>query len=106
MKMFATITGMKRSKGIMKDNGKAYDFTTVFVSFPFVQTDDMRGSATQPLKYGTSDNYQKFADIALPFEAEIEIEAETNGKTVNNYITNIVPLVAKSPAPKTEANKA
>lgn len=95
MKMFATVQGLKRSKGML-ENGKTYDSTTVYVNFPFGQSEDMRGSATQPMKYGDYSNYQKFDGVALPFEAEIEIEAQTNGNKVTNVITSITPIgVAK-----------
>ena len=59
MKTFAKITGIKRSKGVL-DNGKPYDSTTLYVEFPFGQSEDMRGSSTQPMKYGSSENYDQF----------------------------------------------
>lgn len=95
MKMFAKVQGLKRSKGVMNDTGKAYDSTTVYVEFPFARNNpDMRGSATEPLKFGTSENFEKFNGITLPFDAEIDIEVETNGNRVQNVIVDIQPVRA------------
>lgn len=93
MKMFAKVQGLKRSKGVMNDTGKAYDSTTVYVEFPFSRDNpDMRGSATEPMKFGTSENFEKFNGIPLPFEAEIDIEVQTNGNRVQNVIVDIQPV--------------
>lgn len=95
MKMFAKVQGLKRSKGIMKDTGKPYDSTTVYVEFPFARdSPDMRGSATEPLKFGTSENFEKFNDIPIPFDAEIDIEVQTNGNRVQNVIVHMQPVRA------------
>ena len=96
MKMFAKVQGLKRSKGVMNDTGKAYDSTTVYVEFPFARHNaDMRGSATEPMKFGTSENFDKFNGIPLPFEAEIDIEVQTNGNRVQNVIVDIQPVLNK-----------
>lgn len=96
MKMFAKVQGLKRSKGVMNDTGKAYDSTTVYVEFPFSRDNaDMRGSATEPMKFGTSENFEKFNGIPLPFEAEIDIEVQTNGNRVQNVIVDIQPVLNK-----------
>ena len=96
MKMFAKVQGLKRSKGVMNDTGKAYDSTTVYVEFPFSRNNpDMRGSATEPMKFGTSENFDKFNGIPLPFEAEIDIEVQTNGNRVQNVIVDIQPVLNK-----------
>lgn len=96
MKMFAKVQGLKRSKGVMNDTGKAYDSTTVYVEFPFSRDNaDMRGSATEPMKFGTSENFEKFNGIPLPFEAEIDIEVQTNGNRVQNVILDIKPVLNK-----------
>ncbi|PSJ79808.1 hypothetical protein [Neisseria iguanae] len=88
MKTYAKVTGIKRSRGVL-DNGKPYDSTTLYVEFPFGQSDDMRGSATQPMKYGTSDNYEKFKGVALPFDAELNLEVETNGNRMQTVVTDV-----------------
>ena len=101
MKMFAKVQGLKRSKGVMNDTGKAYDSTTVYVEFPFARSNpDMRGSATEPMKFGTSENFEKFNGIQLPFDAEIDIEVETNGNRVQNVIVDIQPVRAANNAPE------
>ena len=100
MKMFAKVQGLKRSKGVMNDTGKAYDSTTVYVEFPFARDNaDMRGSATEPMKFGTSENFEKFNGIPLPFEAEIDIEVQTNGNRVQNVIVDIQPVNLKKENP-------
>lgn len=101
MKMFAKVQGLKRSKGVMNDTGKAYDSTTVYVEFPFARGNpDMRGSATEPMKFGTSENFEKFNGIPLPFEAEIDIEVQTNGNRVQNVIVDIQPVRAAKNDPE------
>jgi hypothetical protein len=101
MKMFAKVQGLKRSKGVMNDTGKAYDFTTVYVEFPFARNNpDMRGSATEPMKFGTSENFEKFNGIPLPFDAEIDIDVETNGNRVQNVIVDIQPVRSEIKAPE------
>lgn len=101
MKMFAKVQGLKRSKGVMNDTGKAYDSTTVYVEFPFARGNpDMRGSATEPMKFGTSENFEKFNGIPLPFDAEIDIEVQTNGNRVQNVIVDIQPVRASNNAPE------
>lgn len=99
MKTFAKVTGLKRSKGVL-DNGKPYDNTTVYVEFPFSQSENMRGSATQPMKFGTSENFDKFRNVPLPFEAELDIEVETTGNRVQNVLVGVVPInkAAQKPA--------
>lgn len=93
MKMFAKVQGLKRSKGVMSDTGKEYDSTTVYVEFPFARNNpDMRGSATEPMKFGKSENFEKFNGIPIPFDAEIDIEVETNGNRVKNVIVDIQPV--------------
>ena len=100
MKMFAKVQGLKRSKGVMKDTGKPYDSTTVYVEFPFSRDNvDMRGSATEPMKFGTSENFDKFNGIPLPFEAEIDVEVQTNGNRVQNVIVDIQPVRVANNAP-------
>lgn len=91
MKTFAKVTGIKRSKGVM-ENGKLYDSTTLYIEFPFGQSDDAKGSCTQPMKYGTSENYDKFKHVQMPFEAELEIEVETTGSRVQNVVTAVKVL--------------
>lgn len=97
MKMFAKVQGIKRAKGVMNDTGRSYDSTTLFIEIPFGRSDDMRGSSTQPMKFGTSENYKLFEGIPLPFDAEIDVEVETNGKTVQNVITLVVPIKPSKP---------
>lgn len=95
MKMFATIQGIKRSKGTL-DNGKPYDSTTLYVNLPFGDSEDMRGSSTQPMKYGTSENYNQFNGVQLPFQAEIDVEVETNGNRMQNVIKSVKPVGVKA----------
>lgn len=99
--MFAKVQGLKRSKGVMNDTGKAYDYTMVYVEFPFSRNNpDMRGSATEPMKFGTSENFEKFNGIPLPFDAEIDIEVETNGNRVQNVIVDIQTVRSEIKAPE------
>lgn len=95
MKMFVKVQGIKRSKGIMKDTGKPYDSTTLYIETLFPRDSlDMRGSATQPMKFGTSENFDKFNGLQLPFEAEIDVEVQTNGNRVQNVIVDVQPVRA------------
>lgn len=93
MKMIARVLGIKRSKGVMNDTGKAYDSTTLYIEFPFPSdSQDARGAVTQPMKYGTSDNYEKFNNQKLPFMAELEIENVTNGRSISQQLVSVVPM--------------
>lgn len=95
MKMFVKVQGIKRSKGIMKDTGKPYDSTTLYIETLFPRdSPDMRGSATQPMKFGTSENFDKFNGLQLPFEAEIDVEVQTNGNRAQNVIVDVQPVRA------------
>ena len=100
MKMIAKVHGIKRSKGIMRDTGKEYDSTTLYIAFPFDETSgDMRGAATQPMKFGKSDNFVKFDGLSLPFDAEVELETVTNGNKMTQQVINVVPVKAVQSAP-------
>ena len=101
MKMIAKVHGLKRSKGIMRDTGKEYDSTTLYIAFPFDESSgDMRGSATQPMKFGKSDNFVKFDNLSLPFDAEIELETVTNDNKMTQQVINVVPLNNKAATPQ------
>ena len=100
MKMLAKVYGMKRSRGVMRDSGKTYDFTKVYLGIPLSDASgNMRGIATQEYRYGDFDNYEKFDGMNLPFDAEIELETVTDGNKVSQQILNITPLKSAAPAP-------
>mgnify|MGYP000867030543 CR=1 FL=1 len=99
MKMLAKVYGLKCSKGVMRDSGKEYDFTTVYVGIPLDESrGNMRGMATEAFRWGKAENYTKFDGIPLPFDAEIELETVSNGKELVQQILNVVPLKAAAPA--------
>ena len=99
MKMLAKVYGMKRSRGVMRDSGKPYDFTKVYLGISLNDVNgNMRGIATQEYRYGDSDNYEKFDGLNLPFDAEIEMETVTDGNKVFQQILNITPLKTAAPA--------
>lgn len=87
------VTGIKRSKGVMRDTGKEYDSTRIYVDVPFSDmTGNMKGSATQEFLYGKSENFEKFANLPFPFEAEVTFEMVTDGKSVKQEVVNVVPV--------------
>ena len=74
-KLLFKVYGLKRSKGVMRDTGKDYDSTTLYIGVPFDESSgNMRGVTIEAMKYGKSDNYAKFDGIPLPFDAEIELQ--------------------------------
>lgn len=96
-KLLFKVYGLKRSKGVMRDTGKEYDSTTLYVGVPFDESSgNMRGLTIEAMKYGKSDNYAKFDGIPLPFDAEIELQTVSNGRTMSQQIVNVVPLKAGS----------
>lgn len=98
MKMLVKVYGMKRSRGVMKDSGKSYDFTKVYLGIPLNDASgNMRGIATQEYRYGEFDNYAKFDGLRLPFDAEVELETVTDGNKVFQQILNITPLKSALP---------
>lgn len=92
-KSMVVCTGLKRAKGDYE--GTAYDSTTAFIQVDMDEsTNNARGTATQDFKLGTSDVYDKFASIKLPFKAEAEFELVTNGKTQKQRLLSLVPVQA------------
>lgn len=101
-KTIATVYGIKRSKGVMRDTGKEYDSTTLFVGFGFdANNEDTRGIVTQPMKWGTSANFNVFNGIDLPVKCELDIEAISDGKVIKQQLVGCVPLTGKTVAPQT-----
>lgn len=85
------VTGMKRAKGDFE--GTAYDSTTVYIEVEMDESQkNARGKATQDFKIGTSDEYDKFVSLPLPFKAEALFELTTNGKTQRQRVLSLVPL--------------
>lgn len=87
-----TILGMKRAKGAL-DNGTAYDSTKVYALTDLdASKGDAKGQFSSEYKFGTSENYAKFADLAFPFKAVAELEITTNGKSTATVIVGLTPV--------------
>ena len=94
------ITGFKANKGQM-DNGTKFDSTKVFAETRLDESKgNMRGTASTEYNIGLSDEYEKYANIPLPFIAEVEIETVTNGKTRSQNILQLIPLKSVAPTPR------
>ena len=92
-----TVVGLKRSKGTL-DNGQEYDSTKAFVLTNMdARKGDARGQAVAEYNLGTSAEFEKFAHVPLPFEADADVELVTNGKTQKTVVHALRPVSA---APK------
>jgi len=71
------------SKGVIKDNGQAYDSTTLWLMTPQKNPGGTTGLGYESVKWGLSDNFEKIKHINLlstgPIEVEVEIEELTQG---------------------------
>lgn len=100
-----TVTGMKRSKGVIADSGMAYDSTKVYA---LTDLDDRKGngigSATVEYAYGTSEEFDKFKHLAnsFPLEFEADVEIVTSGASQKTIITGLRP-VARAPSAQSAA---
>lgn len=86
------VLGMKRSKGTL-ENGTAYDSTKVYI---LTKMDDRKGDAKghtgAEFNLGTSAEYEKYAHLPFPFEADVEIEMVTTGTTIRQAVTSLMPV--------------
>lgn len=97
-----TIVGMKRSKGQL-DNGTAYDSTKVFALIGMDdRKGDARGQSVADYNIGDSGEFEKFADVPLPFDAVADVEIVTTGKTQRTVVHALRPVAA---APKQPPSK-
>lgn len=96
-KSTVTVIGLKSSKGQM-ESGQAYDSTKAFV---LMDMDDrkgrMRGQSATEFNIGDSTEFDKFAKVELPFQAEAEFEIVTTGSTQRTVVHQLVPM-ARAPA--------
>ena len=103
----AIVTGMKRAKGTM-DNGKPFDGCDFFVEEPLrSDTENGRGSCSVKHRIGVADEFNKYKDAAFPFQAELDMEMNADGK--GGFRSNVVAVRVMG-APKgapviTSANK-
>lgn len=87
----AIITGAKMFKDSI--DGQAFDQTTLYVQMGLDETKGTaKGFATQPLGWGTSDEYHKIKHLPFPFEAEIEMELVTTGKMQKQRVVGLKPI--------------
>ena len=72
------------SKGVMKETGRPYDSTTLWVMCPHKNGNGSMGLGYELLKWGTSDNYERIKHINLlstgPVEVELELETIRAGQ--------------------------
>ncbi|MEW6706473.1 MAG: hypothetical protein ACOY7P_19130 [Pseudomonadota bacterium] len=91
------VVGLKRSKGQL-DNGQAYDSTKAYVLTNMdTRKGDARGQAVAEYSIGESTEFEKFAHVPLPFEADADVELVSNGKTQKTVVHALRPVSA---APK------
>jgi hypothetical protein len=90
-----TVTGMKKSKGVIADSGMAYDSTKVYA---LTDLDDRKGNgmgqATVEYAFGTSEEYEKFKHLAnsFPIDVEADVEIVTSGSSQKTVIAGLRPV--------------
>lgn len=92
--MRVKVLGIKKFKGEVE--GQHHDMCTIFI---VMKQDESKGTAKgyvgQDLRYGVSDNYDKFQHLTYPLEADIEIETVANGKgLMKTIVTDFKPVQA------------
>lgn len=94
----AIVTGAKMFKDTI--DGQSFDQTTLYVQMNLDESKGTsKGFATQPLGWGTSDEYHKIKHLPFPFEAELEMELVTTGKQQKQRVVGLKPVaMAKSGA--------
>ena len=71
------ITGARPSKGEM--DGVVWDYTELYLK-EHLDPEIGFGTATIPMKYGKSTNYEQFRGQTKEFQAEIDVMTVTNGR--------------------------
>lgn len=84
MKQQFTLSGAKPSKGDF--NGTPYDSTKIYLDLPI---SDGNGTCTIEYSWGTSDNYQKLANLDLPTDVIVDFELMTTGKGQKTIIHDV-----------------
>lgn len=94
------VVGMKASKGTL-ENGTAYDSTKVYA---LIDLDASKGTAkgmsTSEFNLGTAAEFDAYKHLPFPFEADVEMEMITNGKTMKTVMHKLTPVAratAKAP---------
>lgn len=60
--------------------GTKHDFTKIHVVMPVSTSAGSEvGFNAQTITYGTSENFEKFKNLAYPIEAELDLEMTTKG---------------------------
>lgn len=71
------------SKGVIKENGLAFDSTTVWLMCPQQNPGGTQGLGYESAKWGTSDNFEKIKHINFlatgPILVEVELEDVQKG---------------------------
>lgn len=97
-----TVTGMKKSKGVIQDSGMAYDSTKVYA---LTDLDDRKGNgigaATVEYAFGTSDEFDKFKHLSgsFPLEFDADVEIVTSGASQKTIIAGLRPVARTAQAP-------
>lgn len=95
-----TVVGMKSSKGTL-ENGQAYDSTKAYVLTDMDESKGrMIGQSTAEYGIGDSAEFDKFAHLPFPLEAEADFEVVTTGKTTRTTVTGLRPVSLAKVAPK------
>ena len=88
-----SVTGLKRSKGDYE--GTAFDYTAVYIEVDMDESKkNARGKATQDFKLGTSETFDQFSSVSLPFRAKARFEMVTSGKATVQRLLALSPVKA------------
>lgn len=93
MKIEGIVMGVKRFSGNI--DGKEFDYCRVIVSTPLDSSrGNALGSAATEYDFGQSANFDRFKTQQFPFDADLNVELVTNGKTQKLKLLDFRPKVA------------
>uniref|UniRef100_A0AAU8B4V6 Uncharacterized protein n=1 Tax=Dulem virus 54 TaxID=3145765 RepID=A0AAU8B4V6_9VIRU len=95
MQIQGTVMGVKRFSGQI--DGKHFDYCRVIVSTPLdASQGNALGAAATEYDFGQSANFDRFKELKFPFEADLNVELVTNGKTQKLKMLDFRPKAATS----------
>ena len=75
----ARVMGVKKFSGVIE--GKTIDFCRVIAATPFDESQgDKLGMAATEYDFGGSENFERFKNLTLPFDAALNCEVVVSGK--------------------------
>ncbi|UOO78101.1 hypothetical protein LVJ85_06490 [Neisseria sp. Dent CA1/247] len=90
MQIQGQIMGVKRFNGQI--DGKTFDYCRVIVATPLdASQGNALGSSATEYDFGGSANFEQFKSASFPFDAVLNVELVTNGKSQKLKIIGFQP---------------